>query len=681
MFDRGSEHRWLSELNPAQREAVAARGAPLLLVAGAGSGKTKTLACRVAHLVYEGVPPERILLLTFSRRAAQEMLRRAALATGGDGLGRVWGGTFHATACRLLRSHGTAVGVPPSFTIMDQSDGADMMNLIRAELRLDRSDRRFPRKDTLAAIYSRTVNARSRLSVVLDKWFPWCRDDFEAIGEIFKLYVERKSGQGVLDYDDLLLYWHALAGKPDSEARIDEMFDHILVDEYQDTNVLQAEIVRFMCRSSAEVMVVGDDAQAIYSFRSASVDNMLDFPSHHPGAAVLRLERNYRSTQAILSASNAVIAQARRRFSKELWTNRTDGPKPAVVSCGDEGDQCDAVCGRVLDARERGVELRSQAVLFRAGHHSSALEVELARRNIPFVKYGGLKFMESAHIKDVVALMRILENPADEIGWFRVLQLLDGVGPAAARKIMGALGVRARGDDSAVRRLLDAPPAVPARAAGDLADLRKVVAECAREPALAVAVEVERVRRFFEPIFGRVYESSASRLKDVEQLEQIATRYPSRSRFLSDLTLDPPESTADLAGRPLLDEDYLVLSTIHSAKGCEWDVVFVLHASDGMIPSDMALSNDEGLEEERRLFYVAMTRAKDELYIMFPRRYYMRPNGLGDAHGYAQLTRFLPPKVRHLFDESSEAGHRGGEWTAAPASPTPVASSLEHLWS
>ena len=657
-----------------------ARGAPLLVVAGAGSGKTKTLASRVAHLVHEGVPPERILLLTFSRRAAREMLRRSERVTGHAGVGRVWGGTFHAMACRLLRSQGTAVGMAPSFTVMDQSDGADMMNLIRAEMRLDRSGRRFPRKDTLAAIYSRTVNARSRLSVVLDQWFPWCRDDFEPIGEVFKLYVERKNRQGVLDYDDLLLYWHALLAAPETRPRIAGMFDQVLVDEYQDTNALQAEIVRFMCSGSAEVMVVGDDAQAIYSFRSATVDNMLEFPGHHPGTVVLKLERNYRSTQAILSASNAVIEQASRRFSKELWTDRTHGPKPALVTCRDEGGQSDAVCRRVLEARERGVDLKSQAVLFRSGHHSSALEVELARRNIPFVKYGGLKFMESAHVKDVVALMRVFENPADEIGWFRVLQLLDGVGPAAARRIMGALGVSG-GDDSTLRRLLDDPPAVPARAATDFDELRSAVAECVRRQPLAVTAEVERLRHFFEPIFRRVYDGSASRLRDVEQLAAIATRYASRSRFLSDLVLDPPESTADLAGRPLLDEDYLVLSTIHSAKGCEWDVVYVLHASDGMIPSDMALSEEEGLEEERRLFYVAMTRAKDELHIMFPRGYYLRPQGLGDAHGFAQLTRFLTPGVRHLLDETYEGGPQGDE-EAAPAAPSSsVARSLEHLWS
>ena len=679
MFDEDAASA--PELNDRQREAVALRGRPVLVVAGAGSGKTKTLACRVAHLVDEGVAPERILLLTFSRRAAQEMLRRAALATGRDGLGQVWGGTFHAIACRLLRRHGTAVGVPPSFTVIDGADGADMMNLVRAELRLDRSDKRFPRKDTLSAIYSRTVNARTKLSDVLDRWFPWCRDDFERIGDVFRHYVTRKQAQGVLDYDDLLLYWHALAASPDTGPRIAQMFDHILVDEYQDTNVLQAEIVRFMCRGSTEVMVVGDDAQAIYSFRSASVQNMLDFPARHPGTVVVKLERNYRSTQAILDASNAVIAESQRRFSKELWTNRPEGARPALVTCEDEGDQSDAVCRRVLDARERGVDLRSQAVLFRAGHHSSALEVELARRNIPFVKYGGLKFMESAHVKDVVSLLRILENPADEIGWFRVLQLLDGIGPAAARRIMSALRVSGHGGDSPLRTLVERPPRVPARAAADFDALRTVVADCALDTTLEVPAEIERVRRFLEPIFARVYSATASRLKDIERLEQIATRYASRARLLSDLVLDPPESTADLAGRPLLDDDYLVLSTIHSAKGCEWDVVYVLHASDGMIPSDMALTDEEGLEEERRLFYVALTRARDELHVMFPRRYYLRPNGLGDAHGYAQLTRFLPEKVRRHFEESTEGAPQHGEPTPPVVASTSVARSLEHLWS
>jgi DNA helicase-2/ATP-dependent DNA helicase PcrA len=675
MFDTGPA--WLAELNEAQRRAVVARGAPLLVVAGAGTGKTRTLACRVAHLVSEGVAPERILLLTFSRRAAQEMLRRAELVTGQGECGRVWGGTFHAVGCRLLRTYGREVGVPAGFTVMDQSDGAELMSLIRCDLGLDRSRRRFPRKDTLAAIYSRTVNARARLSFVLDQWFPWCRADVDGIREVFTRYVERKTAQGLLDYDDLLLYWHALAADSNGGARLAGLFDHVLVDEYQDTNPLQAEILRLMCRGDAELMVVGDDAQAIYSFRSATVENMLDFPSHHPGAAVVLLEQNYRSARGILQASNAVIAQARRRFSKELWSEVAGELRPALVTCAEELQQSEAVCRRVLEARERGIALASQAVLFRAGHHSSALEIELSRRNIPFVKYGGLKFLESAHVKDALAFLRILENPADELSWFRVLQHLEGLGPATARRTMAALGVGGC-RETPLHRLVSDPPRVPERAQRDFESLREALRDCTLRPEASPGVQLERARRFFEPIFTRLYENPATRLRDLEQLERIAAGFPSRSRFITELTLDPPHSTADLAGRPLLDDDYLVLSTIHSAKGCEWEVVYVLHASDGMIPSDMALGDEDGLEEELRLLYVAMTRARQELVVLFALRHYLRPAGLGDAHGYAQLTRFIPSSVRALFDDlpgdPAERAPRGG---AAQG----VRRALEDLWS
>jgi ATP-dependent DNA helicase UvrD/PcrA len=643
---------WWESLNSRQREAVMHQAGPLLVVAGAGTGKTLTLAGRVAHLIERGVPPERILLLTFTRRAAREMLARAARLTGRDGptSGRVWGGTFHAVGNRLLRQHGRAIGIRPDFTVLDQADAADLMNLIREDLGLSSMKRRFPRKELLADIYSRTVNARTRLAEVLDAWFPWCRDEIQGIRSVFHRYGERKREQNVLDYDDLLLFWVALAQTPATRAHVAAMFDHVLVDEYQDTNALQADIVWDLWGPGGNVMVVGDDAQSIYSFRSATVRNILDFPTRFEGTRIVRLEQNYRSTGPILDASNAVIAHAAERHPKSLWSTRPGEVRPTLTTCLDESEQSDVVCRSVLEHRERGTLLRQQAVLFRSAHHSDLLEVELSRRNIPFVKYGGLKFLETAHVKDVLAMLRILENPLDEVSWFRVLQLLEGVGPAGARRLLGALGVRpGASDPSPIRALADESVDAPVTVRDQLVGLGRALADCSSED-LSPAGQIERLRLFLAPVFERRYSSARERLRDLEQLEHLASRSPSRARFITDLTLDPPDSTGDLAGPPLLDEDYLVLSTIHSAKGLEWDVVHLIHAADGMIPSDMATGKADEIEEERRLLYVAMTRARDELHVTFPLRYYRRPRGLQDGHGYAQLSRFFTDDVRGLFD-------------------------------
>jgi len=675
----------MAQLNPAQREAVTHGEGPLLVVAGAGTGKTRTLACRVAYLIEQGVPPDRILLLTFTRRAAAEMLARARHMTGQATVGRVWGGTFHAVANRLLRIYGHAIGLPHDFTVMDEADAADMMNLIRNELGIGRGDRRFPRKETLVKIYSRTVNAQQPLRDVIQAHFPWCENDIEPIKAIFELYTQRKRDRNVLDYDDLLVFWNALCSSSRLAQTLADRFEHVLVDEYQDTNAIQGQILCAMRRRRRNLMVVGDDAQAIYSFRAATVRNILEFPKHFPDARIVTLEQNYRSTQPILAASNAVMAQARDRYTKNLWSQRRSGRKPVLMTCLDEAGQCEAVCQNVLMHLEQGVPLQRQAVLFRAGHHSAQLEIELARRNVPFHKYGGLRFIETAHIKDMLAVLRILENPFDEISWFRVLQLLDGIGPRTARKIMAALGVRRdpaagacepgeapAGVRSPLRRLRTAPPVVPPAAREAFEQLRRTLLECcglggaarseapepgASEPSAPVepplAVQIERIRAFYEPICRRIHENPIVRLRDIEQLEQIAARYRSRNRFITDLTLDPPTSTADLARAPFLEEDYLVLSTMHSAKGCEWNVVHIIHAADGMIPSDMALADEVGEDEERRLFYVAMTRAKDMLYVYFPLRYYHRRKAVGDAHAYAQLTRFLSEPVRALFEQRS----------------------------
>jgi DNA helicase-2/ATP-dependent DNA helicase PcrA len=689
---RASDRRaseWKETLNRAQLEAVTCGEGPVLVIAGAGTGKTWTLACRVAHLIDSGVPAERILLLTFSRRAAREMLLRAGRLVDCERTGKVWGGTFHATANRLLRVYGRGLGLPTDFTVLDQADMADLMDLIRSERHpsRDRKERRFPKKDTLVAIYSRMVNAGEPLTRVLQHAFPWCGEDADGIRTIFAEYTRRKRSQHTLDYDDLLLYWRALGETPVG-ADVARMFEHVLVDEYQDTNPLQAQILQLLRPRSTHrnLMVVGDDAQAIYGFRAASVRNILDFPSQFPGTRRITLEQNYRSTRPILDVSNAVIAQAGERFPKNLWPARSGGARPVLLTCTDENDQTVHVCEQVLQHREQGVPLRRQAVLFRTGYHSDLLELELTRRNIPFVKYGGMKFLESAHIKDVVAVMRILENPRDEVSWFRVLQLLEGIGPAGARAVMRTIGINsAVADGSPLHSFLTASVPVTDVARDGLDSLRSALADCAQvDSALPPATELARIRRFCEPLIEAHYSSPQARLQDLEQLEQVAANYSSRSRFLSELALDPPSSTSDLAGPPLLDEDYLILSTIHSAKGGEWDVVHVIHAADGMIPSDMSTSTQDQVEEERRLFYVALTRARDHLYVYFPLRFYRRRRGMDDTHHLAQLTRFLPASVHSLFDrravgadpESSSSSFANPRAGAAPM----VDTLLARLW-
>lgn len=697
--------RWIDELNPEQLSAAAHPSGPVLVIAGAGTGKTKTLAGRVAWLVEQGVAPDRILLLTFTRRAAAEMIERAARLTGKGTTSQVWGGTFHAVANRLLRQYGRSLGLVPDFTVIDQGDAADLMNLVRMELGLGESRRRFPKKNTLVSIYSRAVNSRTKLGEVVERHFPWVKPELDGIRQIFEAYTRRKRAQQVLDYDDLLLYWHALLQQPGTADIVADQFEHILVDEYQDTNLIQAEILQGMRRNRKEIMVVGDDAQSIYSFRAANVRNILDFPQQFPGATVIKLEQNYRSMQPILDASNAVMAQAKERYTKNLFSDRGGHRKPAIITCRDEPEQCSEVCDRVLAFYEEGTALREQAVLFRAGHHSDQLEVELNRRNIPFVKYGGLKFVEAAHVKDLVAILRILDNPSDELSWHRVLQLLEGIGPVTARRLIDQLLGRdtapsapepegqAESETPAnpLQRLLHGPLSFPPAAKEDIAALRSAIADCLglnpkKDGAgveLSPAAQVERIRRFYEPIFERAYDNPEVRLRDLDQLEQIAAGYQTRGQFITDLTLDPPQSTQDLAGPPLLDEDYLILSTVHSAKGSEWDVVHIIHVADGMIPSDMSTGNEAEIEEERRLLYVAMTRARNILNLYFPLRYYHNPHARGDRHSYAQLTRFIPPSIADRFER---VGAHTAQPVEGPAAEAPgagaatVDSLLNSLW-
>lgn len=668
---------WLDELNPEQRRAVVHGAGPLLIVAGAGSGKTRTLAYRVAYLMATGVDPERILLLTFTRRASEEMIKRAtaAIPKGSAASGRVWGGTFHATANRLLRMYAKAAGLDPDFTVMDQSDAEDMLNVVRHDLDLHTKEKRFPRKGTCLDIYSRCVNGTEPVGEVIQRHFPWCEEWAKDLKSLFKAYVERKQLRNVLDYDDLLLYWAQLVADESVADAIGGRFDHILVDEYQDTNKVQAQILLGMRRKNPNITVVGDDAQSIYSFRAATVRNMLDFPTQFPNATVVTLDRNYRSVSPILETTNLVIGQAEERFAKDLRAVRGGGARPKLVTCKDEAQQDQYVVDRVLEHYEQGIPLKQQAVLFRTAYHSNSLEVELTRRNIPFHKYGGLRFLEAAHVKDMICLLRIVENPRDEMAWYRILQLLDGVGPTTASQAIRHVGEQH--NDPRALRTFKAPPA----AARDIETLCGLIDDLYSAPAMPPAAQVERVRKFYDPLLQKLYDNPTPRQRDLENLERIAAGYKSRRQFLVDLQLDPPTSTSDLAGPPVKDEDWLVLSTIHSAKGCEWDVVYVIHAADGCLPSDMATGSAEEIEEEMRLTYVAMTRAKDFLYVAWPLRYYHTWSSFTDRHTYAQVCRFITDPVRATFDEVNLA--QAGEDDAAGATPPAardIKKSIRSMW-
>jgi DNA helicase II / ATP-dependent DNA helicase PcrA len=583
-------HEYLTDLNKEQRRAVkhgidAEHGTtapPLLVIAGAGSGKTKTFAHRVAHLVVNGVDPYRILLLTFTRRAAEEMIRRVkritTTALGSQQVDLPWSGTFHAVGARLLREYATQIGLKPSSTILDRSDAADLMDLVRHDLGQSRKASRFPKKDTCLSIYSFVINSGKSLEQVLAKKFPWCGEWEDDLRRLFQSYTAAKQRQNVLDYDDLLLYWAEMLRDADLAAEIGGRFDHILVDEYQDTNQLQSKILLGLKPEGRGLMVVGDDAQSIYSFRAATVRNILDFPKQfRPRADIITLEQNYRSTQPILHACNQVIRFAKERYTKNLRSDQRSKQKPFLTAVSDETAQAKFVAQQILVSREAGVPLKVQAVLFRATHHSAQLEIELTRCNIPFVKYGGLKFLEAAHVKDVLSVLRWCENLHDRVAGFRVLQLLPGIGPSTAAKI------------------LDQVEAEP-HASHVLSDIRVLTAAAEDWPALAKLfgqmrqgktmwpAEFELVQEWYVPHLERIYDDAQLRAADVAQLAQIAAGYGSRERFLTELTLDPPDATSGRAGAGLKDEDSTILSTIHSAKGQEWQIVRILNVVDGSSP-------------------------------------------------------------------------------------------------
>ena len=681
---------YLDGLNPEQRCAVehgvgAGPCPPLLVIAGAGSGKTNTLAHRVAHLVVNGADPHRILLMTFSRRAAAEMTRRVERiarrvmgdgARGGHGA-LSWAGTFHGIGARLLREHAERIGLDPAFTIHDREDSADLMNLVRHDLGFSKTESRFPAKATCLSIYSRCVNAGLPLDQVLGANYPWCAGWAAELKQLFAGYVDAKQRHNVLDYDDLLLYWAQTMTEPALADEIGSRFDHVLVDEYQDTNALQASILLGLKPEGRGLTVVGDDAQSIYSFRAATVRNILDFPkAFNPPARIVTLDRNYRSTQAILGAANGVIDLAAERFTKNLWTDRAIGARPQLVGVRDEADQARYIVERVLEHRESGTTLKQQAVLFRTSSHSAPLELELTRRNVPFVKFGGLKFLDAAHVKDMLALLRFVQNPRDRVAGFRVMLLIPGIGPASAQKVLDAISAAA--DPLAALANVPSPP----RAGADWRDFIGAVREL-RDGVAGWPAEIERARLWYEPHLDRIHDDAATRRADLVQLAQIASGYPSRERFLTELTLDPPDATSDQAGVPLLDEDYLILSTIHSAKGQEWKSVFVLNVVDGCMPSDLGTGTSAEIEEERRLLYVAMTRARDDLHLVVPQRFFTHgQNAMGDRHVYAARSRFIPDRLLTLFERVSwpHVAPSTAGYPTRQAPPIDIGARMRGMW-
>jgi DNA helicase-2/ATP-dependent DNA helicase PcrA len=612
---------YAEQLNPRQLEAASAREGPVLVVAGAGSGKTRTLVYRVARLIESGVPPGAILLLTFTRKAAEEMLRRAAALVGG-GCAQVAGGTFHSFANLTLRRHAAQVGLASAFTILDRGDSEDVINLLRAELGLDRKERRFPRKQALAELYSMAVNRAVPLAELVAATAPHLLDDLEDVLRLHARYGAFKAERHLLDYDDLLVRLRdALAGHPELAERLSRRYRYVMVDEYQDTNALQAEIVRRLAATHDNVMVVGDDAQSIYAFRGADFRNIMDFPRLFPGARVITLDENYRSTQPILDLANAVINRARERYTKSLFTRREGGARPELVRALNEPEQSRFVAQRILELREEGVPLAEIAVLFRSSFHAFDLELELARRDIPFVKRGGFRFVETAHVKDVLAHLRVAANPEDVVSWHRILLLLEGVGRKGVQDLLGRLTGPAPWE-----RLAEGGGR--GRAAGELARLGRVLADVAAAPA--PGAQVGHVLAYYAPVLRRVHrEDYPKRERDLEHFATIAERYRSTAALLADMALEPPsDSVGGVLAAGGEDEGLVTLSTVHSAKGLEWDTVFVLWAADGRFPAVYNAGDDADLEEERRLMYVALTRAKERLYLTYPMEVFERGAGV-----------------------------------------------------
>ena len=599
------------ELNAAQYEAVTSIEGPTLVIAGAGSGKTRTLVYRMAHLLEQGVSPDQILLLTFTRKAALEMLHRASHLVD-QSCQHVLGGTFHAVANLLLRRYGRHLGYSANFTILDRSDAEGIVNLLKSSLNLGGAGKRFPTKRVVVDMISRAVNKSLTLEEVVEEQYAHLAEFQDDLLLIRKHYQKFKLEHGLMDYDDLLVNWKRILDIAEIRDQLSRRFAYIMVDEYQDTNRMQAEIVRLLASPRNNVMAVGDDSQSIYSFRGADFRNIMDFPKLFPDTRVIRLEENYRSSQSILAVTNAVIERAAEKYAKTLYSRIKGGAKPLIYGARDEAEQARFVAGKIQELQAEGKALGEMAVLFRSGFHSYKLELELSNRQLPFEKRGGQRLTESAHIKDVLSYLRVVTNPQDHLSWNRILLLLEKVGPKTAQNLLEQIKTA-----EAPLHLLTEYPAGKNWRQGLLA-LAEML-NSLQEPGLTPAAQLDRVLEYYQPIFERIYHDDyPKRSRDLEQLRLILTGYDSLQAFIDDTALDPPESTAGSSGVSGEAADRLILSTVHSAKGLEWEVVFIIHLTEGKFPSAQAVLPEEQ-EEERRLLYVAATRAKKHLFFVYPR--------------------------------------------------------------
>ena len=659
-------------LDAQQHAAATAPGGATLIVAGAGTGKTRTLVYRVAYLVETGVPPDQIALLTFTRRAASEMLLRAGTLLDGR-CERVRGGTFHAFCLETLRVHAERIGFPRRFGVLDAADAADVVDLARTRLGLDHLPTRFPKKRTLLSMFSTATNRGLELDEVLAEEYPQYTEHLALIELLRAAYAETKRQTGVMDYDDLLALTLDLLREHDDVRRgVAGRCRHVLVDEYQDVNALQADLVEHFQSVHGNLTAVGDDAQSIYRFRGADVGHILDFGKRYNGARVLKLEHNYRSTQPILDLANHVLAGAREKYDKRLFTDREGGERPALVQAPDDDWEARFVTQVVLDKREAGTPLNRMAVLFRSGWCSYALEGELTRRKIPFVKYGGLKLAEAAHIKDVAAHLRVAENPADAVAWNRALRLVEGVGPQTARRLLDWIGQAASGPvtsgPGAMHALQSIDEVVPsAKVASAVGRLVEALTPL-RDDALPPEAQVERLLAYYRPVFERVYaDDFPKREADLDALVALAARHRSRTALLESLALDPLDWSQEESEGALKDEPPLVLSTIHSAKGLEFEAVFLIHALDGVLPSAFGLRSSDEEDEERRLLYVALTRAETELYASYPLVQYRA----GTGQFLTEPSRFLSGVPEALLEPWSLTEAAPDESTALPEAERP----------
>jgi len=640
------------ELNPAQAQAVESIDGQYLVIAGPGSGKTRVLVHRVAHLVGLGIKPEEILLLTFTRRASEEMLRRANLLLD-ERCAKVSGGTFHSFANMTLRKYAQVLGLANNFTILDQADAENALNLVRTHLGFHKSDKRFPRKHAILEVISKSTNKSADISEVLYDEYPQFTEFVDDIKKIRQEYHKYKRGKSLLDYDDLLVYLQDLLSRhADARQILSRKYKYIMVDEYQDTNKLQGHIACLLASGHGNIMVVGDDAQSIYSFRGANFKNIIDFPKIFKNTKIITLEENYRSTQPILNLTNAVIRQAKEKFEKNLFTRKKEGSLPVFIDCPDERSQSKFVADKILELREEGMLLKDMAVLFRSGWHSNDLEIELASRNIPFVKCGGQKFVEAAHIKDMLSYLRIAHNTADQVSWLRALLLIPGVGPKTASRIIEALVTESA-----------APKSIWFNKKEELKQLLELLKSVNPREDSPVKI-IEKFLKYYQPLLKLKYDDFHKRLNDLDSLLNIAGRYKSLEQFLTDMALEPPENVLIENRRPFQDGSALVLSTIHSAKGLEWHTVFMIYLAEGHLPSYLSLENDEEIEEERRLFYVAATRAKTNLFLLKPRldrspRSFMASGGTV----FTQITRFLGEgKILDKFVDVQDARGRAEDY-------------------